>query len=523
MFERVGKVYDEFLMAFAPSRALHRQQARFAARTYEAATQNARLRAPNPYVNAGTGDVSIANAGLNLTYQARYLDENYDIAHGILNDQVNKIVGVGISTKPIVKFLDGTPAIDINKELKRLHKIWSQYPENTQELNYGECQRLACRTWLRDGEIFVNFLAGNIKGLLHASTIQLTLNYLETDFCPFVNFIVGGKNDSKVVIKTEKGNSVFHGIEVDVFGRVVAYHFYKTHPNDPFVTAQKTIELIRVPTENVAHLFNSKRLNQKRGVTIFHSVINRLRDVKEYDEAESIAARIAAAMGFQIVRDPSMANFSIDSTADRQFVIKPGMNFDNLMPGERVETITANRPNPQLEPFRDSQLRAVAAGTNSSFSSIAKNYNRGSYSSQRQESNEQRAATNALREIFINQHERPIYKAFVQSCIAQRLIQIPSNVDVNTLFDAEFRGPGMERIDAKAEVAANIAAVEAGFKSRQSVILENGEDPDEIINQLIEERANDLQNNLKFSTNLADTQIQPNSNTGIQNEEQTTN
>ncbi|MGU0161066.1 phage portal protein [Escherichia coli] len=41
-------------------------------------------------------------------------------------------------------------------------------------------------------------------------------------------------------------------------------------------------------------------------------------------------------------------------------------------------------PNPNLETFRNGQLRAVAAGSRLSFSSTARNYN-GTYSAQRQE------------------------------------------------------------------------------------------------------------------------------------------
>jgi capsid protein len=46
--------------------------------------------------------------------------------------------------------------------------------------------------------------------------------------------------------------------------------------------------------------------------------------------------------------------------------------------------IKSDRPNPNLETFRNGQLRAVAAGSRGSFSSIARNYD-GTYSAQRQE------------------------------------------------------------------------------------------------------------------------------------------
>ena len=57
----------------------------------------------------------------------------------------------------------------------------------------------------------------------------------------------------------------------------------------------------------------------------------------------------------------------------------PGMIFDDLSPGESVETIDSTRPNPGLEAFRQGQLRAVSAGLGTSYSTLARDYN-GTYS-----------------------------------------------------------------------------------------------------------------------------------------------
>src|SRR3546814_16911546 len=60
------------------------------------------------------------------------------------------------------------------------------------------------------------------------------------------------------------------------------------------------------------------------------------------------------------------------------------MVFDDLRPGESISTIDSNRPNPNLEIYRNGQLRAIAAPMRISFSTLSKNYN-GTYSAQRQE------------------------------------------------------------------------------------------------------------------------------------------
>jgi capsid protein len=55
------------------------------------------------------------------------------------------------------------------------------------------------------------------------------------------------------------------------------------------------------------------------------------------------------------------------------------MIFDDLHPGEEIGMIDTNRPNPNLLAYRQGQLRAVGAGTTTSYSSVAKDYN-GTYS-----------------------------------------------------------------------------------------------------------------------------------------------
>ncbi|EPH3362934.1 phage portal protein, partial [Citrobacter freundii] len=148
-------------------------------------------------------------------------------------------------------------------------------------------------------------------------------------------------------------------------------------------------ELKTVAAENMLHLAQRKRLHQLRGVSLLHGVIRRLGDIKDYEESERVAARIAAALGFYIKRGdaatfPQEDDWKPSENKYRYFDIAPGMIFDDLAPGEDLGMVESNRPNVHLHEFRNGQLRAVAAGSRGSYSSIARDYN-GTYSAQRQE------------------------------------------------------------------------------------------------------------------------------------------
>ena len=159
-----------------------------------------------------------------------------------------------------------------------------------------------------------------------------------------------------------------------------------------------------------------------------------------------------------------------------------GMIFDNLLPGEEVGTIGTDRPNTGLSEFRNSQLRACAAGTGTNYSSISKDYN-GTYSAQRQEMVESGPAYERMRNLFIEVQMRPIYERFVMLA-TQRLVRIPSNIDLATLYHVDMRGPGLPWIDPKKEVEADALMVNNGFASRHGIIRKRGGDPAMIDKQI---------------------------------------
>jgi lambda family phage portal protein len=219
------------------------------------------------------------------------------------------------------------------------------------------------------------------------------------------------------------------------------------------------------------HLGMFKRLHQLRGISIFHGILTRLGDIKDYEESERVAARIAAALAFYIKRgDASMFGLDGDAKADREINIAPGMTFDDLAVGEDVGMIESNRPNVHLVDFRNGQLKACAAGTRGSYSSIARDY-QGSYSSQRQELVEQDESNRIMQQWFCAGWARPAFRNWLEMELMNKQdpITLPPDLDTRTLFDAVYYGPTMPWIDPRKEsqgwemMIAGNAATEADW------------------------------------------------------------
>ncbi len=476
-------IIDRVISATFPTWAMKRVQARLMMRAYEAAKPSRLHRLPQ---DRGSGDSVVARAGDNLRVQARHLEENHDLANGVLDVLVNNIVGVNIGVEPQIKTKQGNLEPKANTQLLNLFREWVLHPDVTGEYHWNKVCRLACRSWLRDGEVLLHILEGNIRGLQHNTLVPLSVELFESDYLPF------DLNDDK--------KRLVQGVEKDRWGKPKAYHVFREHPGNDIILVNRDTR--RINANNVIHLKVTKRIRQTRGVSIFASVLTRLDDIKQYEESERTAARVAAAMtGF--IKKPLESLAGIDPTTsevmERQFEMKPGMFFDNLRPGEELGVVQSNRPSALLPDFRNAMLRAVASGTSCSFSSISKDYN-GTYSAQRQELVEQSVHYAVLRDEFIEQFIRPVWRRFVRMALTRGLITLPRTVDVATIDHADFRGPAIPWIDPQKEVRADTEAVLAGFKSRSQVIRERGGNPADVTEQIAAERQKDTEMELMFSS-----------------------
>lgn len=483
----MSNLFDKTIEFFSPESALRRDTARKilgVQRAYEAA-QPSRLRKVK--TDSGSGDAIVERAGESLRLQARYMDENHDLARGVLNVLVNNVIGRGITVEPQVKTADGELAKPINDQLQELWEEWIRFPEVTWEHHWNHMLRLLARCWFRDGEVLVKHIEGTSKSINHGTLVPYSLELIEADYLPF------DLNDQK--------KRIIHGVEKDAWRKPKAYYLHKEHPGDSHVLITRK-DTTRYTANRVIHLKIADRIGQTRGVSIFASVLTRMEDVKDYELSERMAAKVAASICAYIRKniDAPMSGISTDDTGNRLMSMKPGMIFDNLLPGEEVGMIDSNRPNTMLEQFRNSQLRAVAAGTCTSFSSIAKDYN-GTYSAQRQELVEQSVHYAVLRDYFIERCVRPIWERFVEMAVLSGQLDIPANsINQRTLKKASFQGPTMPWIDPKKEGEAEMIAVGAGFKTRVQVIRERGGNPQDIFEQIKQEKSQENEAGISFST-----------------------
>ena len=468
----VGQAFDLGLSIVAPNAAVRRQQSRMLLKaSYEAAKPSRHRKTSR---DSSSGNALVERSAFALRNQARHLERNHDLAAGILDVWSRFVVGPdGISVEPAPKTLDGKLHADFARQLDEGFARWAQRPEVTGQHNWKRVQRLMSVSNYRDGEAFAQAVQGRAR-YNYPTEVPFALELLEADFVPL------DYNDPDKNIR--------QGIRCNEWGQPVEFLVYRKHPGDSMMLPLAS-DLKSIPANRMFHHFNPTRLGQMRGVTQFACIMARLGDLKEYEEYERIAAKLSAAFTAAFKR-ASGSSYVDANGANRPlrdiFMAEPGMLLMDMDQHDEVQFFDHNRPNPQLEPYRDGQLKGVGAGGRVGYSSISRNY-RGTYSGQRQEVVEQWPSYQIATSDFICDVARPVRDRWIDMAVASGAIRVPAELDLNTLYDADYRGPKMPTIDPAKEALAQEILVRNRFKSPIQVIREtNGAEWRDVIEQFID-------------------------------------
>lgn len=481
---------DRVVALYNPVRAVERYKARTVLAHYEAAqpTRLRKRRADNTSPNN-----LVEKSARTLRNHGRYLDRNHDLSRGALRVMVNNIVGpngIGIDPQPLR--LDGTIHHEYAAGLRAIHQRWRLRPEVTARMSDPQMQRMVAYTWLRDGECFEQKVIGNVPGLVHGSALPFSLEVMEPDFVPLEY--------------TDTSRNIRQGIQVNAWGRATAYHVFKGDPREGGSWISQG-DMKVIPAANMLHISTMDRLHQWRGISEFASVLTRVEDLKDYEESERIAAKVAASLTAYVKRaspdgyDPGgMVKDEEGNLVPRDLQMRPGMILDNLAVGEEIGLIDSNRPNPNLVTWRAGQLRAYAAGIGGSYSSIARDYG-GSYAAMRQELVEQWVHYAVLTDEFVSMHSQPVWQTIVAVAHASGLLRIPADVMPGTEADCLFLGQSMPWIDPLKEANAWVVLTQAGFASEVEVIRRRGGNPRDLLNQVAQWREETDGRGVRFTSN----------------------
>ena len=398
------------------------------------------------------------------------------------------IVGEGLKLKSTIDadFLGMglDEAAQWQRSAEREFALWAQskFCDSTRVNNFYEIQQVACMSWLMNGDACVLL---EYERPTKALPYGLRIHLIESDRVSTPNST--GSNVYLYATDPDTKNRIFNGVEVDKNNRVVAYHICSTYPNSTLYTKKewKRVKAFGEQTgmPNVLMIYETERAEQYRGVPYLAPVIESLKQLTRYSEAEMMAAVIngfftvfiksekgTSEVGFTGVID------EVDEVADgdRNYELGPGM-VNMLAPGEEIDIADAKRPSSNFDAFTTSLAKYVGAALEIPVEILVKNFT-SSYSASRAALLEAWQAFRMKRSWLAADFCQPVYEIFLTEAIANGRLKAPGfflDPLVRMAYcKAQWNGPAQGMIDPGKEVDAAEKRISIGISTRQQETIE---------------------------------------------------
>lgn len=389
--------------------------------------------------------------------RARDLERNNEWVRGFLRSLENNVIGeAGISLQLRVRDQSGTMDEMANTMIENAWAQWGRVGKCTVcgRHSWRDVQKIIIRSLARDGEIV-------IRKVMTKAGMKLQL--IESDLL-----------DTDYNMNLSDGNFIRFGVEMDATRLPVAYWLLGRHPGEMEFANYSPLR-VRVPAEEIIHLFISDRTDQTRGTPWLAASMQSLKMLSGYAEAELVAARTGAAkMGFFTRQTPDGWSGETDSDGNLSMDASPG-TIEELPPGVDFKSWSNDHPNSGYGDFVKSMLRGVATSLGISYNTLSSDLEGVNYSSIRAGLIEEREVWKSLQRFLIEHFCEPLFSEWLATELLQGRINLP--YEKMWKFDApEFQGRRWSWVDPKKDMEAAILAIRSGQKSLRQIISEQGGD-----------------------------------------------
>lgn len=450
-----------------------------------ASKTRAATREWTPTANAADDDI-VADLPM-LRARSRDLVRNAPLAGGAINTIVTNVVGTGLSLQSRIDAaalgMDDAAAEAWQVRAEREFCLWAESTDcdvtRTQDF-YG-LQSLAFRAALESGDVFALLPSVQRPGAAYALAVQI----VEADRVCNPGF----KNDTETLVD---------GVELDALGAPRRYHVASRHPGA--MRRQQGMKWTAVEAfgartgrRNVIHLFDRRRPGQTRGVPVLAPVVEPLKQLGRYTDAELQAAVISGAFAVFVKMDPEQFGATFDEPSKKIYIDNanewdkrlgsatldgPGKAI-NLLPGESVETSNPGRPNAEFDPFCQAIIRQIGAALEVPFEVLIKHFT-ASYSAARAALLDAWRFFRGRRDWLATHFCQAIYELWLDEAVASGRIAAPGYFSDSAIrkayAGAQWVGDGPGSIDPLKEVSAARERIALGISTiAAESILYDGE------------------------------------------------
>ena len=291
------------------------------------------------------------------------------------------------------------------------------------------------------------------------------------------------------------GGYIKHGVEFDQYGKKVAFHVRSE------VNGSVSYERVPVRGKHSGRLISwmvygsETLLDDTRGEPFLADTLYMLKDLDRYRDAETRAAVVNAMLAYFIERGGNNTTFTrpTDGLATRLRpnnvepkgymeegprqeikITEPGTIYDNLLPGDHIQSFQTNRPNVNYSVFEQAVLSALA-WTHGIPPEILMLRFGNNYSASRQANNEFEVYLSRQVKKNADDFCQQIYEQFVTQSVLQGQLELPGFTIaysdstkwriISAWLSSAWIGLNRPAVDRKKEVDASQTALDNGLST----------------------------------------------------------
>lgn len=369
----------------------------------------------------------------------------------------------------------------LQSQIIREFSLWADTPDCDMDGlgNFYKLQQLAYLGYLMNGDAFAALPMSERRG----QPYSLRVRVLEADRICSPNLY------DRLEPCEVNGYSVYRivqGVETNEAGQVVAYWVCNRHPLADTAMLGSGLSWARVEARgeqsgrrNIVHVITRERAGQLRGVPILAPVLESLKQLGRYTDAE-INAAVISSMFTVFVQSDLASNdrpfgemlpedMLVDAEDHGSIELGSGA-IVALNPGEKVEFADPKHPNSGYDKFTDAMIRQIGSALEIPPEVVNKQFST-SYSAARGALNEFWRSCEVQRDDFVDSFCQPIYEEWLAEAVARGRIHAPGFFQDPAIRKAysgcTWPGPARTALNPVQEVSAATKRVEAGFSTAQ--------------------------------------------------------
>lgn len=376
--------------------------------------------------------------------------------------------------------LDNEQAETLQAQILREFALWADTPvcDADRVDNFYKLQQLAFLSYVMSGDAFALLPVKEQP----SQPYRLRVRIIEADRVCSPD---GYDRLAPCKVQEHEVYNIVQGVETDADGMVIAYWICNQHPLSSLDNLAGGLRWTRVEAygstgrPNVLHVMNRERPGQRRGVPILAPVLEALKQLGRYTEAEIAAAVISAMFTVFIQSEVPQSGRPIGEGISPELLIdtqdQGSIELGNgtvaaLNPGEKVVFADPKHPNGVYGDFYSAMVREISSALEIPPEVLEKQFTQ-NFSSARGSLNEFWRTCGMMRDWFSDDFCQPIYEAWFAEAVARGRVHAPGffgDPAIRKAYtDCKWNGPSRTALNPSQEVEAAEKRVNAGFSTAE--------------------------------------------------------